>query len=61
MRKPKTHFEQVPLEVVKKLIAGEAEQEETPERSLETKKSRLEKNFVGQDKHNRRGKLQNYD
>lgn len=37
MIKPKTHFEQVPLEIVRKLIEEETQQEETTALTQETK------------------------
>jgi hypothetical protein len=42
MLKHETHFEQVPLEVVKKIVEEEAKQEKTSEQARGTKKKKLE-------------------
>jgi len=42
MVKPRTHFEQVSLEVVKKLVEEKAKQEQTAEQGLAIKTKKLE-------------------
>jgi hypothetical protein len=42
MVKPRTHFEQVPLEVVKKIVEEKAEREQTAERRRAIKTKKLE-------------------
>lgn len=44
MLKPKTHFEQVPLEVVKKIAEKEIKQEKTTEQAQGTKKKGWKEN-----------------
>jgi hypothetical protein len=41
MRKPKTHFEQVPLETVRKIVEEQNRRETTTEQTHETKKRML--------------------
>ena len=42
MVKPRTHFEQVPLEVVRKIVEEKAEREQTAERRRAIKTKKLE-------------------
>ena len=41
MRKPKTHFEQLPLEIVRKIVEEQSRRETTTEQAQETKKKAL--------------------
>jgi hypothetical protein len=41
MRKPKTHFEQLPLEIVRKIVEEQSRGETTTEQAQETKKKAL--------------------
>jgi hypothetical protein len=46
MPKPKTHFEQVPLETVKKIIEEEVDLKKTNEPVREAKKKKWEEDFL---------------
>lgn len=46
MVKPRTHFEQVPLEVVKKIVEEEVQRQETDEPVRETRKKKLEEDLL---------------
>ena len=47
MTKPKTHFEQVPLEIVKKIAEVEIPPEATTERDPKPGRQKLEKDLLG--------------
>jgi hypothetical protein len=52
----KTRFEQVPLEVVKKVVEEQAKREETTESGRGTKKEELEEILVGDRQANGKGR-----
>jgi hypothetical protein len=52
----KTNFEQVPLEVVKKVVEEQAEREETTESDRVTKKEELEQILLAIGRSNGKGK-----
>ncbi len=45
MLKPKTHFEQVPLEMIKKIVEEEVKQEKATEQARGAEKNKLEEDF----------------
>lgn len=47
MLEPKTHFEQVPLQVVRKIVEEQFQRETTAEQDWETKKQTLEEDLWG--------------
>ncbi len=47
MAKPRTHFEQVPLEIVKKIVAEEIPPDATTERDPEANRKKVEKDLLG--------------
>jgi hypothetical protein len=47
IQKPKTHFEQVPLEIVKKILEEDGEQEIATERVRVRKKKSLQAELLG--------------
>jgi hypothetical protein len=50
MAKPRTHFEQVPLEIVKKIVGEEIPPDATTEREPKTKRQKIEKDLLGNKK-----------
>jgi hypothetical protein len=55
MPKLRTHFEQVPLEVVKKIVEEEIRQEKTTDKAQGSKKKKVGKGSFGASKTNGRG------
>lgn len=49
MLKPETHFEQVPLEIVRKIVKEQIQRETTPEKDQGTEKRTLEDLFGAQE------------
>jgi hypothetical protein len=47
MLEPKTYYEQVPLETVRKIVEEQIRREITIEQDQETEKKRLEEDFLG--------------
>jgi hypothetical protein len=47
MLQPKTHFEQVPLELVRKILEEQIQRESATEWTQGTKKKTLEENLLG--------------
>jgi hypothetical protein len=47
MPQPKTHFEQVPLEIVRKIVEEQIQRETTIEQTRGTKKKVLEEDLLG--------------
>jgi hypothetical protein len=47
MLKLKTHFEQVPLEVVRKIVEEEVQEEKTTGQARGTKKKKLQEDLLG--------------
>jgi hypothetical protein len=47
MLKPRTHFEQVPLEIVKKIVEQEISTETVTERDPEARRQKVEEDLLG--------------